>query len=240
MLDDEFSRTKLLIGEKAFEKLRTAKIAVFGVGGVGSFAIEALSRAGISNISLFDGDIIDITNINRQIMAYRNTIGMYKTEAMKNRIIDINPNATVNSNVCFYSSENSYKYNFKEYDYIIDAIDNIGSKIEIIQKADQSGVNVISCMGMGNKLDPLKLEVSDIYKTSVCPLAKIMRNKLKKLGIQKLKTVYSLEVPLKPQIPNENEEHKNISYPPGSISFVPSVGGLIIASEVIKDIINKN
>lgn len=240
MLDDGFSRTRLLIGENAFGKLHLAKIAVFGVGGVGSFAVEALARAGISCISLFDGDTIDITNINRQIMAYKSTLGMYKTEVMKNRIIDINPDATVNSNICFYSSENSHKYDLQKYDYIIDAIDNIPSKIEIIKKANQLGVSIISCMGMGNKIDPLKLEVSDIYKTSVCPLARIMRNSLKKLGIKNLKTVYSREIPLKPKIISKNEKYLNASHPVGSISFVPSTAGLILASEVIKDILNIN
>lgn len=239
-MKNEFSRAEILLGSEALKTLSVARVAVFGVGGVGSFVVEALVRGGIHKICLFDSDTIDVTNINRQIMAYHSTLGMYKTEALKRRIYDINPRATTEIHTCFYDKGNSNLYDLSKYDYIVDAMDTVSSKIELIKNANSAGVKIISCMGTGNKLDPLKLGVADIYKTSVCPLAKVMRKELKKLGIPCLKTLFSTELPVKRDF-DENIDiessctlkSKNI----GSVSFVPSVAGIIIAGEVIKDII---
>ena len=186
-----FFRTQLLIGEKALEKLRATHIAVFGVGGVGSFAAEALARAGVGSIALFDGDTVDVTNINRQITADSGTIGLNKVDVMKDRILKINENANVTANVCFYDKNTANNYDFSSFDYIIDAIDAVSSKLLIISRATDEKIPIISSMGTGNKLDPLKFEVDDIYNTSVCPLAKVMRRELKKLGVPSLKVVYS-------------------------------------------------
>lgn len=232
-----FLRTQILIGEENFKKLNKSKIAIFGVGGVGSYVAEALARAGIFNISLFDSDTIDETNINRQITALHSTIGQNKVDVMKKRILDINPDAEVCANVCFYSKENSQNYDFFDYDYIIDAIDTVSSKLEIICNANLKGVKTISCMGTGNKLNPKMLEIDDIYNTSICPLAKIMRHELRKRGIKKLKVIYSKEPPIKIAHKLKTDDTKKI--PPGSVSFVPSVAGIMIAGEVIKDIIEE-
>ncbi len=227
-MENQFSRTESLIGSIALEKLKKSHIAIFGIGGVGGYATEALARAGIENIDIIDNDVISVTNINRQIIALHSTIGKAKTEAMKDRLIDINPNIKVNIFNTFYLPENSYLFDFSKYDYIIDAVDTVTAKIELIMKANETNTPIISSMGTGNKLNPALFEVSDIYKTSICPLAKVMRYELKKRGIKKLKVVYSKEQPLK----------VNGERTPSSISFVPPTAGLIIASEVIKDIIN--
>ena len=234
---NEFSRTSLLLGEEAMGKLKKAKIIIFGIGGVGSYTAEAVARSGIGNITLVDNDEVSLTNINRQIIALHSTVGKKKTEVMKERIADINPNAAVYSMAEFYSAETAEKFDLSKYDYIVDAIDTVSSKLLLIEKAKEAGVPVISCMGAGNKLDPTRFEVTDIFKTSVCPLAKVMRRELKARGIKKLKVVYSQEEPITPK--GDTNEVSSKRQIPGSIAFVPSVAGLIIAGEVIKDIVKK-
>lgn len=238
-----FSRTELLIGRENIEKLKKAKVAILGIGGVGSYVVEALARAGIGNFILVDKDKVDITNINRQIIATTKTVGRDKVEISKERILEINPDANVVTYKQFYMPYNKIELT-KDVSYIVDAIDTVSAKIALVEEADRLSIPIISSMGTGNKLDPTKFEVSDIYKTSVCPLAKVMRKELKKRNIKKLKVVYSKEEPLKI---NKNEKNMNTienidntrsKHIPGSISFVPSVAGLIIASEVVKDIIN--
>lgn len=228
-MENQFSRTENLIGTNALEVLKKTHIAVFGIGGVGGYVTEALARAGIGAIDIIDNDTVSITNINRQIIATHSNIGLSKTEVMKQRLTDINPNITVISYNTFFMPENSSLFDFTKYDYIIDAVDTVTAKIELAVKANESAVPIISSMGTGNKLDPTKFEVSDIYKTSVCPLAKVMRYELKKRGVKNLKVVYSKEEPIKTFSTDPRT--------PSSISFVPSVAGLIIAGEVIKDII---
>lgn len=230
---NQFSRTELLIGKDGIEKLQNAKVAIFGIGGVGSFVAEGLARAGVGHIVLIDFDKVDITNINRQIEATHSSIGKYKVDVMKERILDINPNAIVET----YRPEDieGGETNILDssYSYIVDTIDTMTNKIKIIEKANSENIKIISGTGAGNKLDPTMFEVEDIYKTSVCPVCKILRKELKQRGIKKHKVVYSKEIPMKPS--NKEESKTNIL---GSISFVPSVAGLIIAGEVVKDIIN--
>ncbi len=225
----QFSRTELLIGKEAVEKLQKAKVAIFGIGGVGSYVVEALVRAGIKNFTLVDKDVVDITNLNRQIIATHKTIGQPKVEVAKERILEINPNAKIEIYKEFFLPE-SKGFLDETIDYIVDAVDTVTAKIELIMRANKLNIPIISCMGTGNKLDPTKFEVSDIYKTSVCPLAKVMRKELKQRNIKKLKVVYSKEEPIK----NKDTKEKQV---PASIAFVPSVAGLIIAGEVIKDLI---
>ena len=232
---NQFSRTELIFGQEGMEKLSNAKVAVFGIGGVGGFVAEALVRNGIENIDIIDNDKINITNLNRQIIATHSTIGKYKVDVMKDRILDINPNVNINTYKCFFLPENSNDFDFSAYSYIIDAIDTVTAKIELVLKANFYNTPIISCMGTGNKIEPTKLEVSDIYKTSVCPLAKVMRKELKNRGVKKLKVVYSKELPIKHFTESEEKTKKRAI--PGSNSFVPSTAGLIIASEVIKDIL---
>lgn len=232
ILKSQFSRTEVLIGKEGIEKLQNSKVAVFGIGGVGSYVVEGLTRAGVGNFILIDKDVVDETNINRQIIATYKTIEMPKVEASKQRILDINPNAKVEIRKEFFMPE-SIDFFDEKIDYVIDCVDTITAKIEIIVRAKKHNIPVISCMGTGNKLDPTKFEVEDIYKTSICPLAKVMRKELKQRGIESLKVVYSKEEPIKTNLFDE-ETNKQI---PGSISFVPSVAGLIVAGEVIKDLI---
>lgn len=232
-IENPFLRTCLLIGDDSFKKLQKARVAVFGIGGVGSFAAEAIARTGIGSIDLFDKDIVDITNINRQLIADTETVGSPKVGIMKNRILKINPQADVKGHYCFFNQDNQNDYNFSTYDYIVDAIDVISSKILLIKKATEENIPIISSMGTGNKIEPTKLEVDDIYKTSVCPLAKIMRRELRKQGINQLKVVYSKEIPVYTPV-DTHDGSKRVN---ASISFVPSVAGLILASEVVKDII---
>lgn len=238
---NQFSRTELLIGKENIEKLHNLKVAIFGIGGVGSFVVEALARAGIENFILVDNDVVDITNINRQIIALHSTIGKAKVEIAKKRILDINPNAKVQA-LQIYFDKSSKEILDKSIDYVIDCIDTVSSKIELIEIAKKFQIPIISCMGTGNKLDPTKFEITDIYKTTTCPLAKVIRKELKKREIKELKVLYSKEEPIKPQKSNnEYEMLENLTLKkqvPGSISFVPSVAGLIIAGEVIKDLIN--
>lgn len=230
----QFSRTELEYGKEALDKLYKSRIAVFGIGGVGSYAAESLVRAGVKKIDLIDNDTVCLTNINRQLFALHSTIGLDKTCAAKQRLLDINPNAEITCRSLFYGKETENEIDFSEFDYIIDAIDTVSSKILIAQNAKIANVPLISAMGAGNKLDPTAFEVTDIFKTAVCPLAKVMRTELKKRGIKKLKVVYSKELPLKPkEISEEKSAKRQI---PGSNPFVPPVMGLIIASEVVKDI----
>ncbi len=232
-MSEIFSRTEMLLGKENMDKLKTAHVAVFGLGGVGGHVCEALTRCGVGEFTLFDNDTIAESNLNRQIIATLNTIGMPKTEAMKERILSINPKARVNVHQIFYLPKNADNYPLDEFSYIIDAIDTVSAKIELAVRAEKLGVPIISSMGTGNKLDPTQFKIADIYKTSVCPLARVMRRELKVRGVKSLKVLYSEEMPIKP---TEAAEGSRI---PGSISFVPSVAGLIIASEVIKDLISK-
>ena len=226
-MENQFTRTEMLIGSNALEKLSNSRVAVFGIGGVGSYIVEAFARAGIGSIDLIDNDNINITNINRQIIALHSTIGKDKVSVAKERILDINPKCSVRTFKTFFSPETSNSFNFAEYDYIVDAIDSVTGKLELITKAQSANISIISCLGTGNKLHPEMFEITDIYKTSVCPLAKVMRTELKKRGVKSLKVLYSKELPIK-------TEGQRI---PASISFVPPVAGLIIAGEVIRDLI---
>ncbi len=227
-MDNRFLRTELMLGKEAMNKLKNSKVAIFGLGGVGSHAAEGIVRSGIENIDIFDSDVFDITNINRQLMATTKTVGFAKVEITKKRMLDINPNAIINAHNCFFGAENENNHDFSKYDYIIDAIDTVTSKILIIKKAKSCSVPVVSCMGTGNRIDPRLVEVADISKTSVCPLARVMRRELRKLGINNLKVLYSKE---KPRYKSINRKVN------ASISFVPPVAGFILAGEVIKDLI---
>lgn len=225
-MENQNTRTIAVLGEAAIEKLKKCRVAVFGVGGVGSYAVEALARAGVGAIDLIDNDTFNVTNINRQMYATHKTIGQYKVDVACERILDINPECNVTAHKMFYLPENAENIDLSQYDYIVDAIDTVAAKVELAINADKCGIPIISSMGTGNKLHPEMFEVTDIYKTSVCPLAKVMRTRLKKEGIKKLKVVYSKEEPI-----------KNVDNIIGSVPFVPSVAGLIIAGEVIKDLI---
>jgi len=234
---NQFSRTELLIGKEALEKLSKSKVAIFGIGGVGSYVVEGLARAGVQNFILIDKDKVDITNLNRQIIATKDTIGLPKVEVAKERILKINPDAKVEKVEEFFMPD-SKEIIDNTVDYIVDAIDTVTAKIELVIRANKLNIPIISCMGTGNKLDPTKFEVTDIYKTEICPLAKVMRKELKKREIKSLKVVYSKEEPKKVDASNSQENKEENERIPGSISFVPSVAGLIIAGEVVKDLIN--
>ncbi len=227
---NQFSRTELVVGKDGVEKLNNTKIAIFGLGGVGSFALEGLVRAGIGNLVLIDNDCVELTNLNRQILATHKTIGKPKVEIAKQRILDINPNANVEIHQEFFMPETEGILD-DSIDYIVDCIDTVTAKIELVVRAERLNIPIISCMGTGNKLEPTRFEVADIYKTSICPLAKVMRKELRNRGVKKLKVVYSKEEPIKSNKKDRNQV-------PGSISFVPSVAGLIIAGEVVKTILN--
>ncbi len=233
----EFSRTQLMFGKEAMERLSKSRVAVFGIGGVGGYTVEALARSGVGAIDIIDNDKVCLTNINRQIIATHNTIGRYKVDVEAERIAQINPNCKVNVYKTFYMPQTQAEFDFTLYDYVVDAIDTVTGKLTIVENAKKCNTPVISSMGAGNKLDPTAFEVADIYKTSVCPLAKVMRRELKKRGINSLKVVYSKEEPIKPiedlEIDNQDSARREI---PGSNAFVPSVVGLIIAGEVIKDL----
>ena len=246
---NQFSRTELLLGKDGMARLKAARVAVFGVGGVGGYAVEALARSGVGAIDIIDDDKVCLTNLNRQIIATRKTIGRPKVDVAAERIKDINPDCVVTAHKTFFMPDTADSFDFTKFDYVIDAIDTVTGKIELIMQAERANVPIISCMGAGNKLDPTKFEVADIYATSVCPLARVMRRELKKRGIQKLKVVYSTEEPLRPddnaEISCKNHcvcppgtarkctERRDI---PGSTAFVPAVAGLILAGEVVKDI----
>ncbi len=237
MVEEQFVRTALLLGEEGVERLMRARVAVFGIGGVGGFAVEALARAGIGAFLLVDSDRVSVSNINRQIIADWNSVGRYKTEAMRDRIAAINPKARVETRECFFLPENAETFDFSSFDYVVDAVDTVSAKIEIIVRAKAAGVPVISCMGAGNKLDPARFEVADLSETSVCPLARVMRRELKKRGVAGCRAVYSREearTPL-PGLLSEEEAGSRRSVP-GSVSFVPSAAGLVAAGEVIRDL----
>lgn len=230
--ESAFSRTEMILSKEAMQKIYNSKVAVFGVGGVGSYVIEALARTGVGNFIIVDNDIISISNINRQLIATTSTIGLPKVEVVKRRILDINPNANIEIYQTFFLPENANSINLDDCDYIVDAIDTVTAKIQLALISKKKNIPIIASLGTGNKLDPLKLEIDDIYNTSICPLAKVMRRELKRRGIENLKVLYSKEVPIKVNIKNEeNSTRRSI---PGSIVFVPSVAGLIIAAEVIK------
>lgn len=247
---NQFSRTELLLGKEAMERLGKSRVAVFGIGGVGGYVCEALARSGVGAFDLIDDDKVCLSNLNRQIIATRKTIGQYKTEVMKERILEINPEADVRVHTCFFLPENADEFAFEEYDYVVDAVDTVTAKIELVMKAQEKQVPIISSMGAGNKLDGSQFKVADIYKTKVCPLAKVMRRELKKRGVKKLKVVYSEEQPIRPVVDmaagcgtggvctqNEQTEHTGRRSIPGSTAFVPSVAGLLIAGEVVKDLV---
>lgn len=230
-MDNQFKRTEMLIGENALNKLKNCRVAVFGIGGVGGICAEALVRSGIGTLDIIDNDIVDITNLNRQIIATHKTVGKNKVDVFEKRAKEINPEVIINKHNFFFSKDTSSLFNFRNYDYVIDAIDSVSSKLELVLKSQEANTPIISSMGTGNKLNAADLEVTDIYKTSVCPLARVMRYELKKLGVKKLKVVYSKEEPIKSAV---DENGKSI---PASSSFVPTAAGLIIAGEVIKDLI---
>lgn len=245
----QFSRTELLLGKEAMNKLSGSKVAIFGIGGVGGYACEALVRSGVGVFDLIDDDKVCLTNLNRQIIATRKTVGKYKTEVMKERMLEINPDADVKIHKRFFLPENADEFPFAEYDYIVDAVDTVTAKIELVMKAQEKNIPIISSMGAGNKLDGSQFKVADIYKTKVCPLAKVMRRELKKRGIEKLKVVYSEEKPTRPLENMTISCRTNCICPPGakhkcterreipgSVAFVPSVAGLILAGEVVKDL----
>ena len=249
---NRFSRTQLILGKEAMEKLKNAHVAVFGIGGVGGYVCEALVRSGVGSFDLIDDDKICLTNLNRQIIATTSTIGKYKADVMKVRMEDINPQVKVQVHKCFFLPENAEEFPFEEYDYIVDAVDTVTAKFELVMKAQEKGVPIISCMGAGNKFDPGQFKVADLYKTKMCPLAKVMRRELKKRGVKKLKVVYSEEKPMRPVDEEESSCRTDCVCPPGSqrtcsvrrdipgsLAFVPSVAGLMIAGEVTKDLIEK-
>lgn len=229
---NQFSRTELLLGKDAMDRLRQAHIAVFGIGGVGGYIVEALARSGVGHLDLIDNDKVSPSNINRQIIATMDTLGRYKVDVMKERILSINPDAEVNTRKCFYLPENAGEFDFRKYSYVADAIDTVTAKIELVLQAQKAGVPIISCMGTGNKLDPARLETADIYETSICPLAKVMRRELRKRNVKELKVLYSKEEPIKSTQPSA--QRRAI---PGSISFVPPAAGLMIAAEIVKGIV---
>lgn len=232
---EEFVRTEMLIGQDAMKKLCAARVAVFGIGGVGGHAVEALARSGIGSLVLVDNDVVSLSNINRQMIALHSTLGRYKTEVMRERILDINPKAQVEIHTCFFLPENAEDFPFSSYDYVVDAVDTVAAKLEIIERAKRAGTPVISAMGAGNKLNPLAFAVQDIYQTQMCPLARVMRRELRKRDIQSLKVVCSAEPVLQPKGKREAGSRR---VAPGSISYVPSVAGLLLAGEVIRDLIS--
>ena len=233
-MTEAFSRTKLLLGEDGLAMLAKARVAVFGIGGVGSFAAEALCRAGIGHFLLVDSDTIDVSNINRQIHATTRTVGQKKTDVMRARMLEINPAADVRAKCEFYEPNRAEAFFTEPLDYIVDAVDTVTAKISLVVEAEKRSIPIISAMGAGNKLDPTRFEVADIYKTSVCPLAKVMRKELKKRGISRLKVVYSKEPPIRPDV-TETEGARRQT--PGSVPFVPSAAGLILAGEVVRDLL---
>ena len=236
------SRTEILLGEESLEKLEKARVAVFGIGGVGGFVAEALARSGVGHLELIDHDTVSVSNINRQIVALHSTVGKYKVDVMKERIEDINPKIEVIAHKCFYLPETAEQFDFAKYDYVVDCIDTVTGKLQLVEAAKAAGVPIICSMGAGNKLDPTAFEVADISKTSVCPLAKVMRRELKKRNIKNVKVVYSKEEPVEAKVTLKEDDTKDTETTgrkksiPGSCAFVPSVAGLILAGEVIKEL----
>lgn len=234
-MENQWIRTELLLGEEAVERLKNSRVAVFGVGGVGGYVAEALARTGVGTFDLIDKDTVSVSNINRQIIATHSTVGRVKVEVMKERILEINPEAEVHIHKCFFLPENASEFDFSKYSYVVDAVDTVTAKIQLVIQAQKAGVPIISSMGAGNKLDPSKFEVTDIYKTSVCPLARVMRRELKKRDVKHLKVVYSTEKALEPKFDLSEKEGRRAV--PGSVAFVPYAAGLIAAGEVINDLI---
>ena len=236
-MTDQFTRTRLLLGDAGIEKLRASRVAVFGLGGVGSYVVEALARSGVGTLDIVDDDVIALSNLNRLLYATRENVGQPKTEIVQARIASICPETVVNAYRCFYLPETAGRFDFTQYDYVADAIDTVSGKLQLVLQAKAANVPVISCMGAGNKLDPTAFEVADISKTSVCPLARVMRRELKKRGIEHLKVVYSKEPPIEPEIAEADDgaTHQK-RQTPGSCAFVPSVAGLILAGEIIRDL----
>lgn len=245
---EQFSRTELLLGDKAMEKLSASHVAVFGVGGVGGYVVEALARSGVGAFTIVDNDTVCLSNLNRQIIATHDTIGKYKVDVMKERILSVNPEAEVNVHKCFFLPENAGDFDFSQYSYVVDAIDTVTAKIELVLRSQSAGVPILSSMGTGNKLDPTKLTIGDIYETSVCPLARVMRRELRKRQVKKLKVLYSTE---EPRVPGAGTAEENADAAgkevktgrrsiPGSTAFVPPTAGLIIASEVVRELTEKN
>lgn len=240
-MQNQFSRTEILLGKYGVERLKKSRVAIFGIGGVGGYVAEALARSGVGALDLIDNDEVSITNINRQIIALHSTVGRPKVDVMKERILDINPECNVRIFQCFYLPETKNLFDFTEYNYVVDAVDTVTAKIQLIVQAKEAGVPIISSMGAGNKLNPAGFEVADISQTSVCPLARVMRQECKKRGIKDVKVVYSKEKPVESKLTAEEKksaEQKGNGLAPGSCAFVPSVAGLIIASEVVKDLCN--
>lgn len=241
MINEQFSRSALLLGEEAINHLADCRVAVFGIGGVGGFVVEALARGGIGQLDLIDHDTVALSNLNRQIIATYKTLGAYKVDAAMERIHDIAPSCRVTARKLFFTPETADQFDFHAYDYVVDAIDTVTGKIELILRSQACNTPIISAMGAGNKLDPTAFEVADIYETSVCPLAKVMRRELKKRGVKHLKVVYSKETPIAPRVPAESASETNVGSgrrsTPGSTSFVPSVVGMIMGGEVIKDLL---
>lgn len=243
-MNEQFSRTRLLLGEEAMKHLAAARVAVFGIGGVGGHAAEALARSGVGQIDLIDSDKVSESNINRQLIATYSTVGRYKVDVMEERIRDINPQAVVHTYRCFFLPENAQQFPFADYDYVVDAVDTVTAKLELVLKAQAAGVPIISSMGAGNKLDASAFQVADIYQTSVCPLARTMRRELKKRGVERLKVVYSQETPLEPECDYVVSAEPEVASAgrravPGSVAFVPSVAGLIMAGEVVRDLVGR-
>ena len=236
-MNEQFSRTEILLGKEAVSKLQKARVAVFGVGGVGGYTVEALARCGVGSLDLIDSDTVSISNINRQILATHSTVGMLKVEAAKARVLDINPECNVRVYPIFYLPETAEQFDFTQYDYIVDCIDTVTGKLQLVERAVAAGTPIICSMGTGNKLDPAAFQVSDISKTSMCPLARIMRKELKKRGIRHLKVVYSQEEALTPDVDPEELARTGKRQIPGSVAFVPGAAGLILAGEVVKDLI---
>lgn len=235
-MKEQFFRTEMLLGKEAMERLRKARVAVFGLGGVGGYTVEALARGGIGALTLVDNDRISVSNLNRQILATHSTVGLMKTEAARRRVLDINPECTVRVCDVFYTRETADRFDFREYDYIVDAIDTVTGKLQLVERAYAAGTPIISCMGTGNKLDASAFQVADISKTAMCPLARVMRKELGKRGIRHLKVVYSQEEAMVPKGWEEEAAQLGKRQIPGSVSFVPGAAGLILAGEVIKDI----
>ncbi len=236
-MEEQFSRTEALLGEAAMERIFQARVAVFGIGGVGGYVAEALARSGVGQLDLIDSDKVCESNLNRQIVALKSTVGRYKTEVMKERIAEINPKCCVREHRCFYLPETQGEFDFSQYNYVVDAVDTVTAKIGLVMQAKEAEVPVISCMGTGNKLDPARLQVADIYETSVCPLARVMRRELKRRGVERLTVVYSREEPRKPKgLWEEGSCKEGRRSTPGSTPFVPSAAGLLLATVVIRDL----
>ena len=236
-MKEQFSRTGLLLGEEALEKLHRARVAVFGIGGVGGYTVEALARCGVGSLDLIDSDTVSISNINRQILATHSTVGRLKVDVARDRVLDINPDCVVQTYPCFYLPDTADRFDFTRYDYVVDCIDTVTGKLQLVERAVAAGTPIICSMGTGNKLDPDAFQVADIARTSMCPLARIMRKELKKRGIDHIKVVYSQEEALTPAVDEEELKRTGKRQIPGSVSFVPGAAGLILAGEVVKDLV---